>query len=274
VLQDPQVARTSVYDTAGTFLRSWHSSCCYWSDIQIDRENRIYVPSMSGAKRGDPPRGIPYVRWSLDGTELDTVWVPRREPEKLWTVSLMQGGKPVSAMITSVPFMPEIAHALHPEGGIVYGWSGNYEIVYSKEGSDSARVFGRAWAPDPVTAERRMAEVESRIRANTGSWGEANVRSAFKVEDLPETLPAYENLRVDPAGRIWVRRWAVSDTTRTDFDVFDSAGAFLGPVTAPFKINPWSNQGWTREGLVTIIEDEEGRPTVVRLTLRTRDSGR
>lgn len=59
VLHDPRLTRTSVFDTAGNFIRSWHSSCCYWSEIQLDRQNRIYVPSMVSRKEGEPTRGTP-----------------------------------------------------------------------------------------------------------------------------------------------------------------------------------------------------------------------
>lgn len=267
VLQDPQLARTSVWDTAGTFLRSWHSSCCYWSDIQIDGQNLIYVPSMSAPKEGAPRRGTPYVRWTLEGVAKDTVWVPREAEEKVWTVSLKRGGKNVSMMRTSIPFQPGLTHTLHPEGGLVYAWTGSYSIVRSATGNDSLRVFGRTWTPDPVTDERRNGELESRIKSGSESWGEANLRAAFKLSDIPSTLPAFMNLRVDPAGRTWARRYPVSDTTRTTFDVFDSTGAYLGPITVGLKM--WGMQAWTRDGLVTMIEDDEGRPTVVRLRLST-----
>jgi len=41
VLHDPQLARTSVWDTSGAFRKSWHSSCCYWTDILIDRQQHV-----------------------------------------------------------------------------------------------------------------------------------------------------------------------------------------------------------------------------------------
>jgi 6-bladed beta-propeller protein len=266
VLHDPRIGRTSVYDTAGTFLKSWNSSCCYWSDIQIDQQNRVYVPSMVAVKAGENPRGTPYVRWSLDGMILDTVWVPGRESGKYWTISRKQGGKTVMSMSTSIPFMPEIASGLHPAGGFVYGWSGEYHIVRSLTGKDSARVFGRAWTPEPVTEERRKAEVESRVKQSAETYGEATVRSAFRLEDIPTTLPAFGGLKVDPDGRVWVRR-EVADTTRSHFEVFDSTGAYLGPVTTPYQIYAWGRQVWTRDGLIAVIEDEDGRPTVVHLKL-------
>jgi sugar lactone lactonase YvrE len=267
VLHDPQLARTSVWDTSGAFLRSWHSSCCYWSDIQVDRQGRIYVPSMSGAKPGDLPRGTPYVRWSLEGAELDTIWVPSRTDVKLWTVSQKRAGKTVSMMSTTVPFQPVNTHSLHPDGGVVYGWTGSFTIVRSATGQDSLRIFGRAWTPEPVSNQRRKAEAESRIKQAGESYGEANARAAFHLEDIPATLPAFMSLRVDPAGRVWARRYAVADTTRTSFDIFDSTGAYLGPVTAPVNIPEYGAAAWTRDGLVVVIEDAEGRPTVVRLRL-------
>ena len=268
VLHDPQLSRTSVWDTSGTFLRSWHSACCYWTDIQIDRNQLIYVPdAIAPADKEARSHGTPYVRWTLEGTARDTLWVPRQESEKYWTVTLKSGGKNQSMMSTSIPFMPGFTYALHPEGGFIYAWTGSYEIARSSTGADTIRVFGRTWAPEPVSDAQRRAEVESRIKAQGGSWGEANLRAAFHLEDVPATLPAFLNLRVDPAGRVWARRYSLTDTTRTRFDVFDSTGAYLGPVTVPYRLNEWGNQAWTKDGLVTVIEDEEGRPTVVRLKL-------
>ena len=116
-LQDPQVSRTSVWDTAGTFLKSWHSSCCYWNYIQIDRQGRIYVPTMVPTKPGEKShRGSAYVRWSVEGVALDTVWVPAGAEGKLWTVKA-GSGKNMSMMMTTVPFEPEQFTALHPDGG-------------------------------------------------------------------------------------------------------------------------------------------------------------
>ena len=275
VLHDPRLARTSVWDTAGNFIRSWHSACCYWSDIQVDRNNLIYVPSPGPpADKEARSRGTPYVRWTLEGVMRDTVWVPRSQSEKYWTVTVggSSGGKGKAMMMTTIPFMPTLTHTLHPDGGVIYAWTESYEIVRSTTGADSTRVFGRAWTPEPLTDEQRKAEVESRIKQSAGNWGEAAIRAAFKLEDVPAQLPAFMNLRVDGSGRVWARRFSVADSTRTLFDVFDSTGAYLGPVTVPFKVNEWSNQAWTRDGLVTIIEDEEGRPTVVRLKLGARDN--
>ncbi len=265
VLQDPQVARLSVFDTAGTFLRSWNSTCCYWAMIQLDQADRAYIPSMSRSTPGAPPRGTPYVRWSLAGEALDTIWVPYRESARLWSITATEGGKAKMSMSTSVPFLPLMVSALDPRGGVMYAWTGDYEIVRSATGGDTTMLFGRTWTPDAITAERRNAERESRIKGVGKDFDPIAVRNAFKLEDIPETLPAFESLKVDPTGRVWARRYPVSDTTTTMFDLFDSNGTYLGPVLAPVRIGPYTPQVWTRSGVVAVVEDDEGRPTIVRL---------
>jgi hypothetical protein len=272
VVQDPRVSRISVFDTSGTFVRSWKSTCCYWSRIQIDDANLIYVPSMSNSKPNDPPRGTPYVRWTLDGTAQDTVWIPYQKPEKLWNLTVTEGGKMKMSMSTTVPFMAGMASALDPRGGVVYGWTGRYEIVRSSTGADSLLVFGRDWTPDPVSDQRRAGEYESRIRGAGKGIDPATVRNAFRLEDIPGTLPAYETLQVDPTGRVWARRYAVTDTIRTSYDLFDTKGAYLGPVSTPLHITTWGAQAWTPTGVVAVIEDQDGRPTIVRLRLATAAS--
>jgi hypothetical protein len=172
------------------------------------------------------------------------------------------------SMSTSVPFMPGQTQALHPDGGVVHGWTGAYSMVRSAIGTDSVMVFGRAWTPDPISDARKRGELESQVKWAKETYGEATVRAAFKLSDIPSTLPAFANLQVDEAGRVWVRRYAVADTTQTTFDLFDSTGAYLGPVKAARTLHAWGQQAWTRDGLVTVVEDQDGRPTVVRLRLK------
>jgi len=266
-LNDPEIGRATVWDTAGVFLRSWHSSCCYWSDIQIDRENRIHVPSVFSRKKGEPSRGVPYVRWSVEGDKLDSVWVPHREAAKVWRISIKgSDGDPVMAMVLPIPLQPDLRSALHPDGGLVYGWTGAYWLTRSTTGGDSVRVFGRAWTPEAISDDRRKAAVEARIKQVAEGYGEENARKSFDLADVPATLPAFATVQVDEGGQVWVRRHpvTVADSARTAYDVFDSTGAYLGPVSVPLKLPEYGLQAWTRDGVVAIVEDDDGRPTVVR----------
>lgn len=51
---------------------------------------------------------------------------------------------------------------------------------------------------------------------------------------FPKWKPSYAGLLVGPEGSIWVRRYTEPDRAApTTFEVFDSAGAWLGEVAMP-----------------------------------------
>ncbi len=45
VVHDPMNNGASAFDTSGTYLRSWKSSCCFWDDVFIDNAERLYTPT-------------------------------------------------------------------------------------------------------------------------------------------------------------------------------------------------------------------------------------
>lgn len=269
VVHDPNVARTTVWDTAGTYLRSWNSSCCFWSDIQVDRQGRIYVPTMIPGPANAPQRGTPYVRWTLQGVEVDTIWVPRNESQaKFWTVTTMQGGRPVGQMMTGVPLTPRIVSALNPDGGIIYGWSAGYQLAVSSAGEDTSMVFGRTWTPLPVTAERKRLEVETLVSRMGRNFGEDNLRQTFKTDDIPNTVPAFIGLHVDRDGHRWVRLDPGTDSTRSTFDIFNAEGNFLGTLMTSPALPQYGRLAFGRGELAVARENEDGLPVVVRYRVR------
>jgi hypothetical protein len=261
-VHDPQLARTSVFDTAGGFRDSWHSVCCYYTDIAVDRAGRIVIP-MALTEPGPRSRGRPYLRYSAAGAVHDTIWSPVRDAGKEWTVTLNIGGTR-SSMGSNVPYQPGMIRGYHPDGGFVFGWNGGYELVRSATGVDTALLVGRAWRPDPVSDAQRDAAVEAQVRSWKDRVDEATIRAVARREDLPATLPAFSQIKVDEDGNTWVRRYPTSRSEPTRLDVFDSTGAYLGPVTVPLRLPGAPLLAWWREGLVAVIEGEDGRPAVVR----------
>ena len=125
-------------------------------------------------------------------------------------------------------------------------------------------MFGRAWTPEPLADERRDREYEERVSSiadNMDGMDEIDVRNQMDKGLMPSHLPAFESLNQDPTGAIWVMLDADSGLTR--FDVFDSAGVYLGRVHAPGLIPAWQS-GWSREAVYVWEEDEAGLPRVVR----------
>lgn len=266
VVHDPQATRTSVWDTAGTFLRSWSSSCCYWSDIQLDRAGRVYIPSTYSVPAGaERPNGTPYIRWSLEGTPVDTLWVPNPDTgAKFWTVTANRGGQNVMQMNMPVPLAPRLVSGFNPDGGFLVGWSGEYQLAVAPHGSDTSLVFRRTWTPEPVTAERREYEVSATIARLGEQFEETALRQSFNSSDIPATAPPFVALHVDADNNRWVRLDPGMDTTTTRFDVYNPAGEYLGLVAATANLPMYGRMVFGHGELVVTRENIDGIPVLAR----------
>ena len=264
-VHDPQLGRTSVFDTSGAFIRGWTSSCCFWHEITIDRAGRIYIPTNVRSEKLQRSPATPYTRYTVDGKTVDTLLVPVREDGKEWRLSGKGRNGGTIGVVIGVPFSPETVHAFGRDSGFVYGWNGEYRFVMSPNGRDTTRLVGRAWVADPIPEELRLSRVEETVKDAIEMYDEATLRSMARLADIPTTAPAYVSLRVDGDGNVWARRLIGSDSTRTAFDVFDPTGAWLGPIT----VRPAVFDGWGhffgRGVIYTRSEDQDGRPIVVRL---------
>lgn len=263
VVHDPRESRTSVFDTAGTFLRSWNSSCCFWAAIQVDTAARVSIPTI--ASEGRQPT-VDYVRYGLDGATLDTLAIPRGpEPEM---VRLEAGsGRERRMMAMVAPLSRYGVMDLHPQGGAVYGFAERYELVRTARGGDSTLVFGRAWTPEGIADSVRLAAVERQVARFARDWDEATLRQAMDAADVPTEAPPYSAVSVDGTGHIWVRVGADDGLLPTRFDVFAPSGAWLGRVTMNAAIPRFGAVRWTADALYAVMEDEEGVPAIHRFRI-------
>lgn len=263
VLHDPQQTRTSVFDTAGSFVRSWASSCCYWSSIEVDRDGIIYIPTGGGSARRDSLPLRRFLRYRLDGTFVDTMRIQnpgKEEPE--WVLT---GGSGNSKMMmsTSVPLAAGTTWALDPGGGALAAWTADYRFIASRTGLDTAQVVSLARAPGAVSDERRQQIRDSMVTRFAKQFGQEAVEDAFPMSDIPRTAPAFESIEVDRRRNRWVRPDDGGHPAAGRFDVFDSTGAYLGavPVPAPFG-RSWQTV-WGMDRVATATEDADGMPVVV-----------
>jgi hypothetical protein len=51
--------------------------------------------------------------------------------------------------------------------------------------------------------------------------------------EFPETLPAYNDLRVDSEGLIWVRAYVLPGVTTATWSIFDADGLLLAELDVP-----------------------------------------
>lgn len=269
ILHDPQQGRTSVFDTSGTFVKSAVTFCCYWGDIMLDSAMKIVLPAMIIPRDGQRPTGVPYARYDLGLKLLDTMVVSGISDFQVWNFTAPgPNGRPQARMTMIVPWTPRTHHALHPWGGAIRGTSNEYRLVMAPNGNDSVWMASRPWTPEPIPEEQRKERLEQTIKSAGKTVGEPRARQAAKLEDLPTTSPAFTRLGVDEDGNIWVRRLIGSDSTQTTFDVLDARGAWMGSLQIPYGVAEYGGALFGKGAVYVKTEDENGRPTIVRLAVR------
>lgn len=268
VVHDPQVSRTSVFDTAGTLIRSWPSSCCYWDEIAVDTAGLAYVPTVSprdGEGEGDS-REL-RVRYALDGAARDTMRLPRGPEPPMWTFSGSSGGAGQvnrTMMMMPVPLSPTTVRAYHPDGGMVYGFAQAYELVRTLGGADTALVFGRAWTAEPLPDSVREAAMARQVERLGDDFSEAAINEAMAKAEVPHVAPPYSEASVDGGGNAWVRTGADDGLLPVRFDVFARDGAWLGQVAVHAALPRFGAVRWTADALYAVLEDDDGVPAIHR----------
>ena len=252
VVHDPQLARTSVFDTSGALIRSWRSVCCDFSSIQVDREGRIGLRIHVGDRQQDA-----FVRYTLDGVVADTLVVPRDGEPKYLEFS-DNGG--MSRM--TIRDAPAQLSVLTPDGFLLHGWTANYRLAASRTGSDTALIFGRSAAPVEIPAAVRQARYDEMAANLRRSHGPAAVARVFSPSDIPRYAAAMQYVEGDRSGYRWVSVYT-ADSLQRSYDVFDSAGVYLGPVRTPWG-RGHGVAYWGADEIVVTGENADGLPEVIR----------
>jgi hypothetical protein len=184
---------------------------------------------------------IPLVRYDREKlAPIDTLWTVPEPPSDM--VQLDMGGALMVTMM-SREFYPELLWAAFPDGGVVVSDTTAYLLhLLAPDGSEMRRI-ARAPEPRAVTEADREAARE-RVREASRSSGGIRIGGAAPDEEAREKMlqqrlekmtfadvvPRIVDLRVDPAGRIWV---AVSEDVADEMariDVYDRDGTLLGEL--------------------------------------------
>lgn len=264
VAHDPQLNRTSVFDTSGTFLRSWATPGS-WERIGIDSAGLIIMALPRKPERYRKRFGLAIGRFHMDGTPVDTLFVPLRDGNNSWSFS---GGHDGAKAFASrwIPFAPRPVLRFHPDGGFLVGWTGEYRILRSARGEDTTAIYVRTWTPRRIPEAERRESVEAVVKDLQGLVGESNAREGAKLEEVPVEELAYTSLAIDVDGNLFTFQSAGSDSTRTRLDVFSPAGAWLGPLTLPAAIPDHGVHFFGRRAIYYVARGADGRPSIVRLS--------
>ena len=119
-----------------------------------------------------------------------------------------------------------------------HGFPERYEVAEYAPDGRLVRLIRRAWTPVAVPAEIRDAHRDTLLaRATTPV-----LRARLEVTQFAETFPAFDRLRPDLAGNLWVRSARTDEAVLAGsghgrgsaiWSVFDSTGAWLGDVRLP-----------------------------------------
>ena len=193
-----------------------------------------------------------FLRYRLDGALVDTL---TQLPGLKMSASTSGSGSEMAIQLLRIPFSPEPSATGSVHGVAVTG-GGEYEVGFFDQAGALSRIARLAEAPTIRTEEH--LETYVRGSGNPFAQDEASIRGMIAMyEDLPlpESLPAYTDLRFADTGELWARRYSERGATTLRWDVFGADGSYLGRVAIPasFQIEEVS-----RGQLVGVSRDELG----------------
>lgn len=154
----------------------------------------------------------------------------------------------------SVPFTPRPLRAIVGDRVAVASGSVPEVSVHDPDGVLAAR-YRIARDREPVSESDVRQVIESLVELGQGS--EAVWRQWRDEMEVPSHEPAFDRLLPDGDGNLWARRFTADLLTREppSWDVFDSAGTWLGVVATPGGMTVTA----IRDGLVAgVYRDELG----------------
>lgn len=262
VVQDPTLGRAVMFSLATSGVMGQRMTTPrYYTKLLIDGRGRAVTPMLAARDSSAGPRQG-FVRFSLDGATIDTTFLPEHpRGDARWIV---REGKNIKFEML-VPLQPRDIHAVDPMGGFVTGWSGEFMLRSTRDGRDTVRLISRPDVGGAVSPAEKVAIVDGKIIEVAGQAPEPVLRASLLADAIPDRRPAFEQLHVDRAGRIWARRTS-TDTSRVHFDLFDQDGRWLDVLSV--NASGWNTSWWqpvsfARDRVAVLVEDADGRPAVL-----------
>lgn len=228
---DWNLRRVSLFDSAGHFLRSFTLDVTAAAPVPLGRLadgawlcNRMFTFRPGGEGTQVVRDTTALLVFDSSGAFRDSIG---RFPGPEWYVRSQGNG----AMASSLPFGTNTEVVV---GGDRFyaGQSGRYEIVrYSVAGAPEL-IIRRAWAPQRVTDDD-VSRLKAERLARTDAGFRPNLERLYQDIPFPSTFPAFDALRVDPLGNLWVLDSSRPGDQRRRWTVFSPDGVMLGAVETP-----------------------------------------
>ena len=138
------------------------------------------------------------------------------------------------------PFVPTYTGAVAKNDNIIYGHSNKYELlVFDAEGKIVKKI-SKEYDPVEVTELEKEEEIKK--------------APSYTRFDFPETHSAFQSIKLDDEGRIYVKTWKKEEFKKDYyFDIFDAAGKYIAEVYLKETPHLFKNNK-----LYSVEEDEYG----------------
>jgi len=240
--------RLGSFSQDGEFLdaRPLESRQFYSSQsLFVDTLGNVYVRTFFvDPENATAGRGL--LMLGLDGEVRDTLLEPDWGYEAPRLELTVRSGKSVARTIMAIPFLPRPVWTFSPHGYYVAGVGDRYAVSLFRTDKPVLRIE-RDVAPVAVDPEEKAAWQKS-LTANmhrmSSGW-------RWRGPPIPDTKPAFRQLKVGLDGRIWVWLYQQAEKQEVEppgegpanprqvwpeptvFDVFDPDGRYVGAVRVP-----------------------------------------
>ena len=238
VVYDRRSRRVSLFDPDGRY----HSSVALpggdFPSVQGRLSDGSYLARVVPRRARDAPpeplgRGrdsLSFLRYGPDGEFLDTLGVFLRRIKHGLAFEFM-GRSRRGAM--TIPFTPSTVLAV-AGSKVIVGTSTSYQISQFTPDGVLIRLIRKRHSRLPVEPSDVDSFLDS-LRAQYATGGpEAKTHVKMNEETPPaDSMPAFDDLIVDREGNLWVSASRHHGDPSVRWDVFDTAGIWLGVVPGP-----------------------------------------
>lgn len=257
---DQQQRRLTVLDPAGAFARDfqlevpWERAFPSFTALFGDGTLMASIGELVSQPPGDGEviRSEPLaLRYDAEGQVVDTLATFLTRGALIR--SFPDGG---GFSIYTIPFDPGTLWAIAGRG--VHVAHGPRFDVRTLDGTGAvARIARIARASVPVDEELREAAIDAELADYTNEDALRRAREAFEMMPFADSLPAYDELLSDEAGRVWARRHPLPGAEEAVWDVLDPTGALEAAITIPEAADIWQvGEDWVLLGEEDELEVE------------------
>lgn len=234
LVQDRRLDRLSVFDDEGRVLESFRLDGGRPRNLVGRFADGTLVTRISAAyaRAGPPEEGtrtadVPLVAHGPDGALRDTIVLL---PGPTWRVTSPDGR---GWYVIPVPFTPWPRQAV---GGhaLWTGYAGTWEIRQRAPDGTVRRIVRLDRERRPVTGPAADSALRTWLDRIGRSSAREHLESVLRELDLPARRPAFDAMRLDDEGRLWVREGGgPTGAVGRRWIVFDSAGGIRAVAILP-----------------------------------------